>query len=158
DKAIWNIIRNNQTDTLDKFWNALISQPGTTNSKRIDYGAIFQAQNVSPQPDITSVPDGHNFPEFDVSPPTFKWKIPTGGADPFDNKLLNDFGMLFINSADNIIWDTGDLGNVTSFTPNLLDWFNFTNGIDLYRWVVYGSLTTGAGATAYTTGHYWSDA
>ena len=66
DKAIWNIIRNNQTDTLSKFWNALISQPGTTNTQRINYGAIFQAHNVSPQPSDVAVPNGTDFPLADL--------------------------------------------------------------------------------------------
>src|SRR5262249_39650099 len=77
----------------------------------------------------------------------------------YTNDLLNDFGLLFINTADNIAWDTGLLGNVTQWTPNPLDWFNFTGaGVDLYRWVVYGGMETGAGANAYTSGYYWSDA
>ncbi len=156
DHAVWNVIRNNNTDTLSKFWNALITQPGTTNSKRIDYGAIFQAHNVSPQPDVLSVPNGTDFPEFDLNQPTFKWAIPKGGtqAGGFNNNLLNEFGLLFINTADAIVWDTGLLGNVTQFTPNPLDWFNLTSLSDLYAWVVYGGMTTGA----YTSGYYWSDA
>jgi hypothetical protein len=162
DQTIWNIIRNNQTDTLSKFWNALINQPGTTNSKRIDYGAIFQAQNVSPQPSDTAVPNGTNFQVLDQNPPTFQWAIPKGGTSAagvgFNNNLLNDFGMLFINTADQIVFDTGLLGNVTQFTPFIVDWENITNAADFYRWVVYGGLKTGAGANAYTTGYYWSDA
>lgn len=159
DDAIWNIIRNSKSDTLDKFWDALISQPGTTNSDRIDYGAIFEAQNVSPQPDEISVPLGTAFPRFDVFQPTFEWDIPKGGSGVnFNNNLLNDFGVLFIDSADDILWDTGLLGNTTMFTPDPLDWLAFTANTDLYRWVVYGRMTNKIAGVDYITGDFWSDA
>jgi hypothetical protein len=159
DDAIWNLIRNNNTDTLDKFWDALISQPGTTNSDRIDYGAIFEGHNVSPQPDETSVALGETFPRFDINQPTFEWMIPQGGqAGVYNNSLLNDFGLLFIDSADAIIWDTGLLGNVTQFTPDPLDWLTFTATTDFIRWVVYGRMTNKIGGVDYITGDFWSDA
>ena len=159
DDAIWNIIRNNSTDTLDKFWDALISQPGTTNSDRIDYGAIFEEHNVSPQPDEASVPNFTEFPTLDINQPTFEWAIPKGGTGGvYTTNLLNDFGLLFIDSADDIVWDTGLLGNVTQFTPDPFDWFTFTTARDIYRWVVYGRMTNKITGVDYITGDYWSDA
>ncbi len=159
DDAIWNIIRTIKPTTLDMFWDALISQPGTTNSDRIDYGAIFEAHNVSPVPDETSVPQYTVFPLFDVTQPTFKWSIPKGGqSGVYNTNLLNDFGLLFINIlADNIVWDTGLLGNVTEFTPDPIDWQMFTSVAEDYRWVVYGRMTNMIAGADYITGDYWSD-
>jgi hypothetical protein len=170
DTAIWNLIRTNTTATLDTFWDALIGQPSITNTTRINYGAIFQAHNVSPAPNPASV-NGDLFPVGDVTPPTFSWTIPQGGITPtptggggFTNNLLNNFGVKIFASDDTEVWDSGLLGNVTSWTPAAVDWFTFTSlPADFYRWITYGQMssteTRNVGTPfTYTTGNYWSDA
>ena len=163
DTAVWNLIRNNTTSSLDQFWDALISQPNTTNTQRINYGAIFQAHSVSPQPDVTSV-NGDVFPVLDIVSPQFRWAIPMGGTGGvYNNPLLNNFGVKFFGSDDTEILDSGLLGNVTNYTPAPLTWAFITTQADTVRWIVYGRNTTNetlnVGAPfSYTTGDYWSDA
>jgi hypothetical protein len=156
---LWDLIRTNNVDSVDKLWKTLTTQPGTTNSKRIDYGAIFEAQNVSPQPDETSVPNGTQFPEFDTNPPTFKWKVPKGGqSGTFATNLLHDFGLKVFDSADNELLDSGLLGDVTDYTPNVFDWLGLTAATDNLRWIVYGQEKNTIDGSDYITGNFWSDA
>jgi hypothetical protein len=150
-------------DTLDKFWDALTDT--ASNRETVDYGAIFQAHNVSPQPDAASVTGTVSFAD---EPPTFRWTIPTGGtaAAGFANPLLNNFGVkIFTDSFAFEMHDSGFLGNVTEWTPGFFTWSSLTSFPGDYHWVVYGAAQTvetvrdGSGATYdYDTGPYWSDA
>lgn len=166
---VWRILTSASApvDTLDRFWDVLVASPGVTNADIVDYGAIFQAHNVSPRPDTTSVhgavPGG-----FLSDPPTFRWDIPQGGSTGagFTTNLLNDFGIkVFTDSLALEVYDSGLLGNVAEWTPGTFAWSSIAGFPGSLKWIVYGIArsteaepgTTGATFT-YESGPFWSDA
>jgi hypothetical protein len=155
DKELFTLVKANSVTTLSKMWDALHDST-PDNEERIHYGAIFQAHNVSPQPD-ESTANGTWFPQFE-SPPEFKWAIPqgtltAGGAQ--NQPLLNGFTLKFFDADYDEISVTGlgDLGNVTSWTPNEVQWADITGAQGWVHWVVLGK----DDRDSVTTGYYWSD-
>lgn len=155
DKELFTLVKTNSVTTLSKMWDALHDST-LDNEERIDYGAIFQAHNVSPKPDDTSVSDD-SFPQFET-PPTFKWAIPKGtltAGGPQDQPLLNGFTLKFFDSDYDEISVTGlgDLGNVTEWTPSEVQWADITANQGAVHWIALGRDDRGG----ITTGYYWSD-
>jgi hypothetical protein len=162
---VFKTMNDAKPTTLSDFWNALINLPGTTDKDRIDYGAIFESHNSAAIPDEDL--DGESYNSGDVIP-TFDWAIPQGGQNgTFNTNLFNDFGLKFFDAAYIEIFDSGFLGDVTTFTPTAVDWENFIFNLGTYHWIVYAKDVTtentvatdaSLGTFEYTSGAYWSDA
>ncbi|HYC76049.1 MAG TPA: hypothetical protein VEI02_00340, partial [Planctomycetota bacterium] len=135
----WNVIKNAAAhNNLSDIWNAIIS--GKTTQEKINYGATFAQNKVSPAQ--TAPADGD---AIDVMPPTFKWEKHT----------LNKFRVRFYSDAFAEVGASPELGDVAEWTPTQGEWDPIraaaTNGVLL--WVVEGENTA-----APSTGVYWSGA
>jgi len=170
--AVWNKINTNNVVTLNQFWGEL--ETGASVKNKIDYGAIFEAHNVSPQPDDATAPVIVD--ERDPSP-KFIWKNPIGRATAtaaLEKELLDSFTVLFFDSLFNqipvgsdIIKDTA-INNLTNELSYSLDagqmgllWesIGIATGSGTVYWVVTGGNKDFDGTAAnFETGMYWSDA
>jgi len=161
--SLFKLMDDNDTNTLSDFWAALSTAPGTTNARRIDYGAIFQAHNVAPAPD--EVHQGKFYTPDTIGQLFFSWAVPTGGQGPaFDTQLLHDFKVLIFDDLYNEVMDSGWLGNPPDgFYLSQAQQDLLLGAQGLYRWIVVGREVTtennegGVGTFGYTTGGYWSD-
>lgn len=165
EQALFQLIVDNQVTSLNGLWNQLVSNAPTA-ADVIDYGAIFQAHNVSPAPDPASV----NGAIAEGLSPEFSWDIPVGGdtSHGYSNALLNDFGIIIYDESYSPVYDSGFLGDVDSLTLEELDWASIVVNGGVYRWVAYGRAVTqekdlrdlfeGEDFFAYQTGTYISDA
>lgn len=104
--ALISLIKDNSVTTLDKLWDTLVAQAAGNNSQIIDYAAIFELHNVSPQAFQLQDPSGNPVPVWNAGDPvpTFVWEI-TQGSGAVGN-VLDHLGIKVFDAAHNEIWDS----------------------------------------------------
>jgi Ca2+-binding RTX toxin-like protein len=138
-------ILNNQIPNLaqlDNVWDYFFNN--SNDATRVDYGAIFEQYQVSPAP--RSGPIGQTFRREDTIP-TFQWAKNNNNAN-------NQFQCLvFSTDFSTRQLDSGNLGDVTTWTPTQDQWNQVINNPGNYHFIIAGSDTN-----VFSTGAYWSGA
>jgi hypothetical protein len=180
--GLFSVLDTNDVHSVDELWDKLVEGAAGNPQRIADYGAIFEAHNVSPTAlamtvggtPVTVVAGGGSAPDA-------RWDIPQGS--PGTGDVLNRFGVKVFDENMVEILDTGlliaapsgappgpgEYARATSpagvsgvWTPSATDWGTIsgagtaTPGTTLTRyWVVYGTYDSDDDSTI--SGAYWSD-
>ncbi|MBT9316459.1 choice-of-anchor L domain-containing protein [Leptothoe spongobia] len=97
---------------------------------RTEYGAIFEAYDVSPSPILADDSPLNNTTALDSPPPTFRWR-------PNNNEANDDFSV-FILDEDFNEFETVSGINIFSWQPEPSIWERLTDNPGVYYFVIAG--------------------
>lgn len=156
-------------DRLDSLWDAYVTAPGRGIHEKVNMGAIFSHNGVSPG--VTSGIEGETFTSLE--PPTFTFRKGNDGMNDHFGVLVFDEDLSSLVATLFEFDDTELVGASMSHTFSSLEWAMLADLIDesvgsrTFKMVLWGRDTHGPGefglgdvayAGADVTGDYWSDA
>src|SRR5262249_32151185 len=156
--------------TLSDLWHNLMQDSTRANGtldvrKLINYGAVFQLNNVSARPGALV---GENGPirvwnAGDQRPDYFTFRIPTGstgGGFPTTRRTLDSFRIIVFDSNYRIVLSTALSaprltvdGDSAGWVPSQAQWDQISAVAGVKHWIIVGM----ANAPGMLTGPYWSD-
>ncbi len=171
DQFIWNTIPNDEMINADKLWDLLTATAPV--SQKIDYGAIFMANNVSPTPTVAEILPGNTNVKF-------YFEIPHGknaAGQQLARPLLQNFKIRVFDGTLTEIWSSpalevdGDAvpipGSANGWNVNINQSSKFITGMYTTTPAEWQAIAANPGAKRwivegiddayFPTGPYWSD-